>query len=119
MTKKVNVQSITETKTTVTTVTTTTELPPVTYMPITPSQEPGSEQFYKDNGGKVRKMNKFGKYRTYAIVPVEGYEDASDEEKKLSKLRQNPSIVPLITTEEIWLVLLKIILTMKLPFFLL
>lgn len=87
MTKKVNIQSITETKTTIITVTTTTELSPVTYMPITPSQEPGSEQFYKDNGGKVRKMNKFGKYRTYAIIPVEGYEDASDEEKKALKIR--------------------------------
>ena len=63
MTKKVNIQSITETKTTITTVTTTTELSPVTYMPITPSQEPGSEQFYKDN------------------------EDASDEEKKALKIK--------------------------------
>ena len=92
MTKKVNIQSITETKTTITTVTTTTELSPVTYMPITPSQEPGSEQFYKDNGGKVRKMNKFGKYRTYAIVPVEGYEDASDEEKAILAYLAEPEL---------------------------
>ena len=77
-----------KTKTTVTETTLiTTDVTPVNYMPITPSQEPGSEQFYKDNGGKVRKMNKFGKYRTYAIVPVEGYEDASNEEKKALKIK--------------------------------
>ena len=79
---KKNVQTTTETKTTVTTVTTTTTESPVNYMPITPSQEPDAEQFYKDNGIKVRKMNKFGKYRTYAIIPVDGYEEASDEEKE-------------------------------------
>ena len=77
-----------KTKTTVTETTLiTTDVTPVNYMPITPSQEPGSEQFYKDNGRKVRKMNKFGKYRTYAIVPVDGYEDASDDEKKALKIK--------------------------------
>lgn len=87
MTKKVNVQTTTETKTTVTTITTTTESIPVNYMPITPSQEPDAEQFYKDSGIKVRKMNKFGKYKTYAIIPVEGYEEASDEEKEELKAK--------------------------------
>lgn len=88
MTNNVNVQTTTETKTTVTTVTTTTtESIPVNYMPITPSQDPEAEQFYKDNGIKVRKMNKFGKYRTYAIIPVEGYEEASDEEKEELKAK--------------------------------
>lgn len=71
-----------KTKTTLTTVSSTVETPPVNYMPITPSQDTNAEQFYKDNGIKVRKMNKFGKYRTYAIIPVEGYEDASEEEKE-------------------------------------
>lgn len=84
---KKNVQTTTETKTTVTTVTTTTTESPVNYMPITPSQEPDAEQFYKDNGIKVRKMNKFGKYRTYAIIPVDGYEEASDEEKEELKAK--------------------------------
>ena len=70
-----------KTKTTITTVSSTVEAAPVSYMPIAPSQDPNSEQFYKDNGIKVRKMKKFGKYRTYAIIPVEGYEKASEEEK--------------------------------------
>lgn len=83
MAKNVNVQTSTVVTTTVTTetVTTTTESIPVNYMPITPSQEPGAEQFYKSNGVKVREMNKFGRYRKYAILPIEGYEEASDEEK--------------------------------------
>ena len=65
MAKNVNVQTSTVVTTTVTTetVTTTTESIPVNYMPITPSQEPGAEQFYKNNGVKVREMNKFGRFR--------------------------------------------------------
>lgn len=81
MKKKANVQ--TTTITTQTTVTTTTEHIPASFMPINPINDIGAEDFYKENGISVRTMQKFGKNRIFAILPVEGYDEATDEEKAI------------------------------------
>mgnify|MGYP000931983214 CR=1 FL=1 len=89
MKKNVNVQTSTETQTTITTVTTTettvttetSKRTPAFYMPINKKADFGAEEFYKAAGVAIRTMEKFGKKRVYAIIPIEDYEDASDDEK--------------------------------------
>lgn len=67
--------------TTVTTEATTEEKFPAYYMPISKRADFGAEEYYKQNGVTVRTMDKFGKKRVYAILPIEGYEDASADEQ--------------------------------------
>lgn len=82
MTKNVNIKT-TKTVTTETTITTATSVP-ANYMPIDLEKDPGAEDFYKANGIPVRSMEKFGKKRLYAIIPVENYDNLSEEEKVAS-----------------------------------
>lgn len=73
--------TVTTTVTTVTTETATTEKFPAYYMPINKRVDFGAEEYYKQNGVAVKTMDKFGKKRAYAILPIEGYEDASVDEQ--------------------------------------
>lgn len=79
MSKIVNVKTTTETKVT----TETTELVPAYFIEINPHQDFGAEEYYKSMGYEVKTMIKFGKKRIYAIIPVEGYDEATDEEKAI------------------------------------
>lgn len=86
MTKNVNVQTTTETKTTVTTVTTTTTettecIAAPCYMPID-KQDAGAEAFYKSNGIPVKTIDIFGSKRVCAIVPHPDYEKATSEDER-------------------------------------
>lgn len=73
MTKIVNSKTTTETK----------ELIPAYFIEINPYQDLGAEKYYKSMGYEVKTMIKFGKKRIYAIIPVEGYDEATDEEKAI------------------------------------
>ena len=86
MTKNVNVQTTTETKTTVTTITTTTTettecIAAPCYMPID-KQDAGAEAFYKANGIPVKTIDIFGSKRVCAIVPHPDYDETSSATDK-------------------------------------
>lgn len=76
-----NTVTSTTTITTTTTATSAAEQIPVVYVPINNITDIGAEDYYKAKGIPVRTMPKFGKNRTYAIAPMEGYETASADEK--------------------------------------
>ena len=62
---------------------------PAYYIEINPYQDPGSEEYYKNMGYEVKTMEKFGKKRIYAIIPIEGYAEASDAEKNILASKVN------------------------------
>lgn len=73
----------TETKVTTETTIISTGLVPAHFIEINPRQDLGAEEYYKSMGYEVKTMDRFGKKRIYAIIPVEDYDDTTDEEKAI------------------------------------